>query len=164
MADKPQRRARLALRMTILSIIAQIQHRFDKRLSEWNLAIAMTAIGIILLLQPQTFSLAPYAVIKMLFAEEVWGIICLTVGVLRLAVLVVNGSLKRGSPHLRAAFSFISIFIWSMLLAGYLGSHLPSLMIAMTGAAIFTEFITVYRTAGQSGREDDRVRNGHNTR
>lgn len=146
------------------TLTATFRHRIHMRLAEWHLAFAMLVSGIVLLSGGDTFALDPYAVIRSIASEDTWGWFLLGVGGLRVAVLTINGTLPRGSPHLRATLSGISAVIWSVLFSGYLTSHVPSLMIAVTGAAILTEFVNIIRAAGSARLEDEKIKgrkNGH---
>lgn len=142
------------------SLYASVAHRFRLRLAEWHLAIAMFLAGLVLLLPGETFALDPYIVLRGLAAEDTWGWAMVGVGLVRMMVLGINGSLPRGSPHLRALFSGISAVMWTVLFTGYLSSHVMSLMIAVTGAAIVTEFVNIIRAAGRAKDEDTTRRNG----
>jgi hypothetical protein len=137
------------------TIYAQISERFRTRLAEWNMAIAMTACGVVLLVGGNTFALEPYVVLRVIASEQTWGLVLFWVGALRLTVLGINGALPRGSPHFRAMLSGVSAVIWAVMLTGYLSSSIPSLMIALTGANIITEFVNIRRAAAAARAEDD---------
>lgn len=144
------------------TLTATFRHRIHLRMAEWHLAISMLICGIVLLSKGETFAMDPYVSIRGMASEEVWGWILLVIGALRVIVLTINGTLPRGSPHLRATLSAFSAVIWSILFSGYLASDVPSLMIAITGVAILTEFVNIIRAAGSARLEDDKIKGRKN--
>lgn len=67
-------------------------------------------------IEPTTFDRSPsFASMAALADESAWALILLSVGVLRLAALTVNGTFHqfRFSPHLRAAASLVGLVFWS---------------------------------------------------
>lgn len=138
------------------TLTATISHRIHMRLAEWHLAIAMFIAGWVLLGDGETFAMDPYVIIRSMADEDTWGWAFVGVGALRIAILTINGALPRGSPHFRALLSAASAVVWSVLFTGFLSSEVPSLMIAVTGAAILTEFVNIFRAAGSARIEDDK--------
>lgn len=137
-----------------------LRHRLHLRLAEWANAVAMTLCGLILLQPGATFDLRPYSALRELMTEHQWGVTLTVIGGLRLLVLAINGLLPRGSPHLRFVLAVVSCALWTGMLTGYLGSHVPSLMIAMTATAMAAEFVSIARTAGAAATENDEHRSG----
>lgn len=144
--------------------VATLKHRFHLRMAEWANALAMLLCGVILLQPDATFDLLPYTSIREMLDEEAWGRIMSWLGGVRLLVLSVNGALRRGSPHMRWILSVLACVVWTFLLAGYLNSHQPSLMIAMTGTAMCAEFVNIARTAAAALNENEKCRSGGNGR
>jgi hypothetical protein len=139
--------------------ISGITHRFHKRLSEWYLTCVMIAIGV-LFLQGGDFQVA-YEGLGKIAAPHVWGLSMCIVGGLRFVILAVNGSLKRGSPHIRAALAFTAAMIWAIDLGGLMAYGVPLQVGPFLGAAIILEMVNVFRAA-QDARYEDDVRGGKN--
>jgi hypothetical protein len=136
--------------------VRAVRERLHFRLAEWHLAVTMTLCGFGLLQPGDVFAMPHYAVLSYLADEDVWGWTLLVVGALRLMALTVNGALPRGSPHLRALLAIVSCVLWSALLMGFMSAGSPSLMVPVTAAAVFTEFVNIYRSAGSARVEDER--------
>ena len=136
-------------------IIVGFSSKFRERVAEWHSALAMFSIGIILLMEGETFALAPYSEIQNIATESTWGTICAGLGGLRLAILGVNGAMWR-SPHLRAVCAGLSALVWSNFLTGYLSSHTPTLMLGMVSAALLFDLYNSYRAAQDARQEDDK--------
>lgn len=135
-------------------------HRFRVRSLEWFLALAMLLVGLELLRTGATFDLTPYVYLRGLAAENTWGWGCVILGGVRLVLLTVNGALPRGSPHLRAGLSGISMLVWGNLAAGYAASLFPTLMLSFVVPATLFEFLNVYRAAKDARAEDTGPRHG----
>lgn len=136
---------------------AGIGRRFPYRVAEWQLAGAMFISGFILLRSGTTFDLPPYAAIRDIATETTWGWAFLLIGTLRCVVLIINGSRPRGSAHCRAALSIICAGFWVFLIAGHLALDTPTLMTGMLGGAIVTEFVNVFRAAGDAREAEEKA-------
>lgn len=87
-----------------------LQEGFNARLTEWEHAIILTLWGWILLQPHDVFASSPSYVTFLNFGvswgiqihENVWGCGFLTLGVVRLGALVVNGARKKVTPWMRA--------------------------------------------------------------
>lgn len=122
---------------------------------EWFLAAAMLIGGWILSWPEQTFAIQPYTRMSEFAAEETWARICYWLGGLRLLVLAVNGSMPRGSPHIRAAFCVLCGAVWVMLWLGYYRSGFPTFMLAFVTCAAIGEVSNLVRAARDARQEDD---------
>lgn len=137
--------------------------RFEHRLLEWYLGFSMFLGGIYLILARTIFELAPYALIRQIASEPLWGQVLLICGGLRLVCLTFNGILPHGTPHLRVILALVSIVVWSQLAIGYLASRVPTLMIAFTIPAVFFEIVIAYRAAKDASVEDVSPGKSHGT-
>jgi hypothetical protein len=90
-------------------------------------------------------------------AQPIWAILMAVTALARFAVLVINGKLARGSPHLRSGLAFVSAVIWSFLFAGLLTFHKPLLLGPFMISAIVFEAANSYRAAQDARKEDDAV-------
>jgi hypothetical protein len=139
-----------------------LRRRFIRRVSEWYFAAVMTAIGIILL-DGNTFDLQPYALIRDYADQTTWALWLTFIGSARLVVLLINGGLRRGSPHLRIILASVSSLIWLTFFVCTAIATTTPLMLGpfLAGATIF-DLINCYRAAQDARREDDEsgVRHG----
>lgn len=133
---------------------ATMRHRFHRRLSEWHLALLMFVTGLVLA-STDAFVLESFAAIEQIATQPIWSTTMASIGGLRIAVLTVNGALGRRSPHLRALLAFISIIIWSFLLAGLVQSSTPLLIGPFIAMAIAVDMINAFRASQDARREDD---------
>jgi len=124
---------------------------------EWWLAVAMVMAGLVLAHPVATFELAPYARLREIAPEDTWAAICLWLGLIRLLVLGINGSLPRGSPHMRAILSILCGAVWVQFGMAYFEAGFPTLLFAFIPLAALTEISNVWRAAGAARREDDVV-------
>lgn len=130
-----------------LRVVRGISTHFPTRAGEWWLAAILTGWGFRLLMADNVFDQASFAALARFFSEETWGGMCLTVGLLRLTALTVNGTLwdieslrksrsllarfgvtySRFSPHVRAGMALAGCFFWfsisfGLILTGTLGT------------------------------------------
>lgn len=141
--------------------INTVQHRFHRRLCEWYLACVMLSAGIVLLFSG-TFELPPYEIVRKIANQQTWAVLLTTLGGLRVMVLVANGAIRRGSPHMRAVLALLSAVLWAFLLAGLLAFNIPLLLGPFLAWAIFYDGANSYRAAQDAREEDDAggVKNG----
>lgn len=144
-------------RLFTLDVVTRqaIRHRFDRRVAEWHMAGAMTAAGGALL-AGVSYGLPRYEIAGLSADEATWGWALLSIGLARLTVLAVNGSLRRGSPHLRWALAAASGVLWSFMLAALLLSAAGTKALApFLLAHMAVETVNAFRAAQDARREDD---------
>lgn len=88
-----------------------LRRTFEARASEWALAWMTVSLGIVSLINPQLFETPGFNKIVRIAEPMVWMIGFMTVGILRLSVLFINGMWWR-TPHFRCAFAFLTCFLW----------------------------------------------------
>lgn len=86
---------------------------FFPRLSEWHAAGILVALGWMLiindaLMQPD---IPGYRTMLSVTSQAAWGRIMLLFGIVRLAILLINGAWRK-SPHARGVIAFLSCFFW----------------------------------------------------
>ena len=84
---------------------------YPDRVVEWMFATMMAAWGCYLLLPMPTFENPQYAVLATIAPEEVWGVFSLSIAVVRMAALYVNGSWRR-TPAIRCLCSILGVIWW----------------------------------------------------
>lgn len=91
------------------------------RFTEWLGAAPLLGIGVVLHLQPGVFATtASFATLAGWFTEAVWTNIILTVAILRLLALLINGSFRRfrHSPTIRFSASCVAALFWMLFTVG----------------------------------------------
>lgn len=143
----------------IITRINRLQDSFRFRLSEWMLAGCMLSWGWILLLPYPTFDLPTFKGMAAIAPEDTWGVACLILGGLRIAVLAINGAWIR-STHGRTVTAFLSCFVWCQIDIGLFNSG------AVTpGNGIYLIFLAadcfnIYKCATEARGVDEARRNG----
>lgn len=96
-----------------------LQTTFPTRANEWNLAMAMTAVGIVFGVNPTLFATypGPFAGLASYADQDTWRNVCLAIGLARLCALTINGLWWR-SPLVRCIMAFACCFVWWQLSAG----------------------------------------------
>lgn len=91
---------------------------FEARASEWALAGATFSLGLVSMLNTDLYTNPGFRGLTEWFDQPTWTIIFLTVGFLRLTVLLINGAYWR-TPQFRCLFAFITAGVWFQLLLGF---------------------------------------------
>jgi hypothetical protein len=99
------------------TLIVHVRENFARvfvgRMIEWEHSIMLMLFGLVLIDQPELFgAAASYSFFRAMYdSYAFWGLAALSVGAIRFAVLLVNGTIRR-SPHLRAALAMMTAFFW----------------------------------------------------
>lgn len=91
------------------------------RFTEWLGAVPLMGIGFVLHMQPGTFTTSPsFAVLARWANAPTWSAIDLSVGIIRLMALLINGSFKsfRHSPTIRFFASCVAAMFWMLFSVG----------------------------------------------
>lgn len=148
------RRALSRFRVIQIFAAERFLHRFRIRGLEWCFSICMAAIGAQLLHKASLYNVEAYHPLRVIGHEIGWGYGCLLLGGLRLVVLTVNGSLPRGSPHLRGLFALASLAVFLKIGTEYVDAPFPTLMPALLLPMAFFEMVNLKRTADDAAAED----------
>lgn len=128
-------------------------HLYVRR-SEWGCAAVITWWGVALLAPGETFTISPsYAGLSRLAPEWVWGVICLTLGMFRLAALIINGTFRgswysRYSPHVRAVTAYLTGMIYFLIAYGIAMGGLTFPLSTGLGAYLVLAFLDVGNALG----------------
>lgn len=152
-------------------LISKLQEHFPARTPEWANGLTMFAWGLYILLHPGLFEDPIYRGLVALggsdphYAERVWGTITLTVGMVRLVALFINGAHTR-TPAVRLVTSALSAFVWSQILSGLLVLDHGSTGIVMYSSAVVLDLLSAYRAACDVviAENTRRVERGHGKR
>lgn len=127
------------------------------RRAEWMLAFVLLGCGIVFAVEPKLTNEASFRSILDLMPRAAWATWAIVVGVLRLAMLYINGN-WRASPHLRALGAFLACFIWCALMIR--AAVNPILIPSAACWPIFLLFdsCAAYSAAGDARCADERAR------
>lgn len=127
---------------------------FYARLSEWFCAVLMIGMGVGSAMQPTLFADNPSMAVFAGWAPQVvWTVAWLSVGLIRLAALIINGAWRR-SPHLRALTALVSLLVWFLLGFGILQLAIPSLGLSFYAPLFALDLVNVYRAMNDAGASD----------
>lgn len=151
--------------MVVLRIADGIRSHFPARASEWALAGIMAGWGWTLLRPVETFATSrAYSQMAVMADESTWGWGAITVGLVRLVALVVNGTFAntvyaRMSPHVRGLFAFFACFIWLQITLGLIGSREIAPGVWAYGGLFALDAYNAIRTFGEAAQTDRARRN-----
>ncbi len=104
--------------IVVLWVMRDIKAHFQARRSEWATACMVIGWGSIVSMTFPIVQRSPaWGVLARLASEELWGFAAVTVGVMRLIALILNGTFwrtwcGRWSPHIRAAGCGAPSIVW----------------------------------------------------
>lgn len=138
-------------------LIKELRKHFPARAPEWWNAGTMFAWGAYILLNPGIFNNNIFDgfvaiangwsdIPDRLAAERMWGLITVTVGLLRGCALFVNGSYSR-TPMIRLVCSAVSAFIWCQVVIGLLQLPVPTTGVVVYCSLMGLDLISAYRAA-----------------
>jgi len=116
--------------MVIVHSIRSLQETFEARASEWMLTCAIVSLGLVFTFNSSMFYGSSFEGLRSIINSQVaWASILLSVGMLRLCVLCINGLYYR-TPHFRSFTAFVSSGVWFLFFIGFVrnGSMLMALM------------------------------------
>lgn len=125
----------------------RIAHAFRQRRMEWVAAIQCALWGVVLLAPVDTFDGAAFAVFRNIMAEELWGVLLLLAGAVRLVGLIINGARKRITPWMRLAGAFVGCGIFTMISLCFASSGVISTWIAAWPVLAVVELMNISDTA-----------------
>ena len=137
--------------MTGPGIWLRIQHRFGPRMTEWLVAVQTVVWGSVLLLPVETFTGPAWAFFRSLMTEDQLGYGMLLVGLVRLAALIINGSLRKVTPIFRVASAALGFMVWTGISYSFAQSGVISTWIAIYPIIACVELINIYRAAHDVG-------------
>lgn len=143
-----------------------IAKHFPIRRSEWIMLLPCFGMWAALTLEPTTFAASASFVRLDAWGEEVWALILMLIGIIRLAALTVNGTFHqfRFSPHLRMLASLTGLVFWSQWTLALIDAYLTQggliTGIIAYGTFCVLELANVYTSAGDIGDEVKRLTKG----
>lgn len=122
----------------ILVHFDHFRETFPFRVAEWFMSVIMIGWGLVLLHPEYDAAASSWA--DTLFgrvAPEVFGILCLVVGLIRFSALLINGLWWR-TPFARLVTTFAANFLWVLIVFGLAASDTLS-----TGWAVYPVFVVI---------------------
>lgn len=139
------------------AIWIRIQHRFRTRVTEWMLAAITALWGVIMLLPGEIFALPGYSGFASIFGnEDILGVGMTTLGLLRIAGLIVNGARRNVTPHIRMFSAGCGCLIFSGMCYCYGLSGILAPWLAIYPVFVIGEMTNVYRAAHDVGEANGR--------
>src|SRR5690606_37859289 len=116
--------------VVVIYTFKSLQDTFEARASEWALTGAILTMAVVFYLNDTMFLSPAFSGLRDIANNQyIWASVFTVVGMLRLAVLLVNGAYWR-TPHLRSFTAFLCAGVWFTLFLGFVrdGSVLSALM------------------------------------
>lgn len=109
--------------MILLHSWNSLQTTFPTRAAEWYMGLSMTALGVVFGYNTTLFAMypVPLAGLARVADQPTWAAVCLSLGIVRLLALTINGLWWR-SPMIRCIMAFGSCFVWWQLSAGLIAN------------------------------------------
>lgn len=138
----------MALTQGLLKMaILKLQEHFPLRICDWLVAGFLTTWGLACLAaQPDVWALPVNRELANIGPQGLWGAAAVALGLVRLAALFINGAVRR-TPHVRAGFAFLTMFIWLQLTLGVFSASVPSLSVIVYPWLLLADTFNVFRAA-----------------
>ena len=138
--------------MMTCSLAGLVRH-FNNRISEASAAWMMIGIAVLIATNPAAADAHSFDLIGVAVVDDWLAPAFLTVGMVRMAALIANGSWPVYGPWMRASGALVGALIWSQMCLSLVILALPSPGIPIYAVLTATELFSIYRAlAGQHGR------------
>jgi hypothetical protein len=130
------------------------RHHLKLRFCEWIVGLGLLVWGAITLSRPGYFLTTPaLANMTELASQNMWGWAAVSIGLLRMLFLFINGTWRR-SAHLRATGSALSAIFWAAVFGSYLtlGNVIPNL--ATIGILLSLDMYSLWFASEDAKRSD----------
>lgn len=133
--------------------LAGLVRHFNNRISEASAAWMMIGIAVLIATNPAAADAHSFDLIGIAIVDDWLAPAFLTVGMVRMAALIANGSWPVYGPWMRACGALLGALIWSQMCLSLVILALPSPGIPIYAVLTATELFSIYRAlAGQHGR------------
>lgn len=139
-------------------LVKGITNHFMMRVSDWALALILFNFGIVLLSNRNIFDNPDYAGMYRVATKALWGTLCITVGIIRIAALTINGTYPsfRWSPHIRTVAAFMSCFAWLNICIGFYVAPTPTAALAVYPYLLLLDIYNTFLAASEAGKVERR--------
>jgi hypothetical protein len=128
------------------AVLVHYGYKFRLRRTEWIAAAQCFIWGFVLLLPLDTFAGPTFSILASWASENVFGIIMLIAGALRLTGLIINGARQRVTPWMRLGGALIGCFIFSAISLGYAATGSVGVWLAAWPVVAVVEFFNIWDT------------------
>lgn len=136
----------------------QLFYHFPSRASEWAAAFITLNWGLLALnTEGKVIENSAPQLLNFL-SPMIWGVIFFLMGAVRLAILIINGALRR-SPHLRSASAFVGCFLWFQITMAFLNGVEITTALAVYPVLLAIDFYNAYRIAIEARITDEGFKN-----
>jgi len=134
--------------------LAGLVRHFNNRISEAAAAWMMIGIAVLIVTDPAAADAHSFDLIGVAIVDDWLAPAFLTVGVVRMAALIANGSWPVYGPWMRAGCALLGALIWSQMCLSLVILALPSPGVPIYAVLTGTELFSIYRAlAGHHGRD-----------
>ncbi|GGC68740.1 hypothetical protein [Chelatococcus reniformis] len=145
--------------IVVRRMVVDLGKHFAVRASEWGLAGMAAGYGVALLWPGDTFGTSPsYSFMAAIANESTWGLAALTIGLIRLTALFINGTYRR-SPLIRAGTAFLCVDLWTAIALGLSAgdARAPATGLAIYPVLAALDIWNVYRSMRDGGEHGGRT-------
>lgn len=139
----------------------QVAYHFPSRASEWFGAIVLLNWGLMIYWSDGAVLHACSDMLSIM-NETSWYAAFIALGTLRIALLIINGTLRR-SPHFRSIASFLSCFAWFQITLAFVNSSPVSTALSVYPVLLALDFYNTYRTLVEARILDEGYKNAGST-
>jgi hypothetical protein len=141
------------------------REHLQKRFTEWVIAFALIAWGVLLLSHPGYFDTnVLFATMASIAGPGAWGSAAIFIGGLRVVFLTINGTYRQ-SGHIRAVGSGLSAVMWATIWGSYLANCIITgyyvVNLATVGALLLIDIYSLWFAAEDAKRADNEAKQDH---
>lgn len=146
--------------IVFLRVVRDIKAHFPARRSEWATASMMIGWGAIVSMSFPIFQQSPaWGIMAKLASEDLWGAAAISVGLMRLIALILNGTFwqtwyGRWSPHVRAAGCGASALVWLAITLGLSASPYVTTGLPIYAGLFALDAVNAWGASREAGAMD----------
>lgn len=138
--------------MIVAHSFESLKNTFEARASEWALTGVLVSMAVVFLVNDTMFYGENFSRLREILDSRFgWAAVFSVVGLVRLAVLVINGAYWR-TPHFRAATAFFSAGVWFLLFLGFVRNG--SMMAAIAPWIFLLDAYNIKRASHEAGKSE----------
>lgn len=136
-------------------IIVRFKETFRERMPEWALSMCMIGWGLLAMASNGMFfdQAFYHPLLDLMPSQELWGILVLAVGLIRMVFLVINGAF-RPSAHIRAIGCVLGSVLWGSLLVAGLNLQWLSPITSIYATLLTLDLLSLWFSAGDAKLAD----------
>lgn len=152
--------------MLWLRVASGVSKHFPNHMPEWGLGVILFNWGFVLLRPNETMAKYPaMATMLRVAPEDFWGWSMISVAILRIFSLVINGSFHntpyiKYAPYGRMLGSFLSCFFWMQIAFSVLRDTEPNTGMAVYPVILVMDMYLVFSSARETHLKRGAIPNG----